>query len=247
MSHVVLITGANRGIGKGLLAHYLAQPNTTVIGTVRDASSEKAQDLEKLPKGEGSGLIVVPLDINNPSSVTKAVSIIQTQHHIEHIDVVIANAGVCTHWGPVQEMADEDVISHFEVNTLGPLRLFKATASLLEKASTPKLIYISTLLASFSGIEQIPTLTAAYGMSKVAGNFLVKKIDAENKHLITLSVDPGLVQTDMGSRNAQLVGLEKAPVTVEDTVRGITNQIDAAKKSTTSGHFVNSNGESVAW
>jgi norsolorinic acid ketoreductase len=88
-------------------------------------------------------------------------------------------------------MADSEVLSHIEVNTLGPLRLFKATALLLQNASTPKFVYISTLLASISGIEQMPSLTAAYGMSKAAGNYLVKKIDAENQHLITLSIDPG--------------------------------------------------------
>lgn len=142
--------------------------------------------------------------------------------------------------GPVQEMADSDVLSHFEVNTLGPLRLFKAMALLLQKASTPKFVYISTLLASIREIERLPSLTTAYGMSKVAGNYLVKKIDAKNKHLIALSIHPGyvnlnystlrkasmrltllvlflmirLVQTDMGVHAAELHGLEKAPVTV---------------------------------
>ncbi|PWY64069.1 putative NADP(+)-dependent dehydrogenase [Aspergillus heteromorphus CBS 117.55] len=247
MNRIILVTGANRGIGKGFVAQYLAQPDTTVIGTVRDTSSEKVQDLTTLPKGPGSDLIVVALNVDNPSSVTEAASVLQTQHHIEHIDVVIANAGICNHWGPVQEMTDSDVLSHFEVNALGPLRMFKAMASLLQKASAPKFVYISTLLASLQAIEQVPSLTTAYGMSKVAGNFLVKKIEAENKHLITLSIDPGLVQTEMGSRNAQLVGLENAPVTVEDTVRGITTQIDAATKSTTSGQFVNYSGERVPW
>lgn len=74
-----------------------------------------------------------------------------------------------------------------------------------------------------------------------------------------------MVQTDMGSRAAQANGLEKAPVTVQDTVLGITNQvcrmlaivtrcglltslqIEAATKSTTSGQFVNYNGERVRW
>lgn len=247
MNRVVLITGVNRGIGRGLAAHYLAQPGTTVIGTVRDNSSEKAKDLSKLPKGRGCDLIIVPLSVDNPSRVAEAASEIQTRHHIEHIDVVIANAGICNHWGPIQEMTDLDVLSHFAVNTLGPLRLFTAMAPLLQRASTPKFVYISTLLASIHAIEQMPSLTAAYGMSKVAGNYLVKKIDAENKHSITLSIDPGLVQTDMGSRAAQLNGLEKAPVTVEDTVPGITRQIEAASKSTTSGQFVNYNGDWVPW
>ncbi|KAJ5131838.1 NADP(+)-dependent dehydrogenase [Penicillium atrosanguineum] len=239
MNRVILVTGANRGIGRSLVAHYLAQPDTTVIGTVRDISSEKAKELSTLPNGNGSSMIVVPLHVDSPSSAAEAASEIQTQHHIQHIDIVIANAGICNHWGPVQEMADSDVVSHFEVNTLGPLRLFKAMAALLQRASTPKFVYISTLLASILGIEQMPSSTAAYGMSKAAGNYLVKKINAENKYLITLSVDPG--------RAAQIHGLEKALVTVEDTVRGITNQIDVAKKSTTSGQFVNLNGEKVPW
>lgn len=179
------------GIGRGLTAHYLAQPDTTVIGTLRNTSSEKVNDLSTLSKGEGSSLLIVPLSVDNPSGAAEAVSEIQTHHHMEHIDIVIANAGICNHWGPVQEMADQDLLSHFEVNTLGPLRLFKAVAPMLRKANTPKFAYISTILASIHEIERIPSLTAAYGMSKAAGNYLVKKIDAENEHLVALSIDPG--------------------------------------------------------
>lgn len=70
----------------------------------------------------------------------------------------------------------------------------------------------------------------------------------------------------MGARASQLLGLEQAPVTIEDTVRGITTQvlwnirfyynyskftdvvqIDTAQKPTTSGQFVNYNGDKVAW
>ncbi|KAL2816929.1 hypothetical protein BJX63DRAFT_130826 [Aspergillus granulosus] len=247
MSRIILVTGANRGIGRGLVAHYLAQPGTTVIGTARDILSANTKDLNELPKGEGSRLIVVQLSVDNPAGATEAVSEIQTQHGIEHIDIVIANAGICNHHGPVVEMTDLDVLSHFEVNTLGPLRLFRVVAPLLQKASVPKFAYVSTLLASIHEIENIPSLTGAYGMSKVAGNYLIKKIDAENEHLIALPIDPGMVQTDMGSRAAQANGLEKAPVTVQDTVQGITSQIEAATKSTTSGQFVNYNGERVRW
>jgi norsolorinic acid ketoreductase len=179
------------GIGKGLSAHYLAQPDTTVIATGRDASSENAKDLNKLPKGDGSALIVVQLHVDSPSGAAEAVSEIQTQHRIRHVDIVIANAGIYNHWGPVQEMADADVLSHFEVNALGVLRLFRAVAPLLQKANSPKFAYISTLLSSIHEIGQLASLTAAYGMSKAAGNYLVKKIDAENKYLIALSIDPG--------------------------------------------------------
>ncbi|RDW86898.1 SDR family oxidoreductase [Aspergillus mulundensis] len=234
------------GIGKGLVTHYLAHPDTTVIATVRDPTSAKAKELYTLPRGNGSRLVIVALTADSPTSAADAASEIQTAHQIEHIDVVIANAGICEHWGPLVEAAESDVLSHFEVNTLGPLRLFKAMAPLLQKAAAPKFIYISTLLASIGGVGQMVTLTGPYGMSKAAGNFLVRKIHAENEHLVTLSIDPGLVQTDLGDRAAQNYGLKEAPVTLEESVRGITTQIDAVDKST-SGTFVNTRGEQVAW
>lgn len=175
------------------MAHYLAQPDTTVIGAVRAVSCGNTKELNELPTGEGSPLIVVPLSADSPMGAAEAVSEIQMQHHVGHVDIVIASAGICDHFGPVEEMTDSDVLSHFEVNTLGPLRLFRAVAPLLRKASTPKFAYVSTVMASIHMIEQIPSLTAAYGMSKVAGNYLIKKIDAENKDLIALSIDPGYV------------------------------------------------------
>jgi norsolorinic acid ketoreductase len=175
------------------VAHYLAQPDTTVLGAVRDASSLNATELDELPKGEGSRLIVVSLSANNPMDATEAMLEIQMQHLIGHIDIAVANAGICDHYGPVEEMTDSDVLSHFEVNALGPLRLFRAISPLLRKASVPKFAYISTALASIHMIEQVPSLTTAYGMSKVAGNYLVKKIDAENKEFIALLIDPGYV------------------------------------------------------
>ncbi|KAE8411865.1 hypothetical protein BDV36DRAFT_288366 [Aspergillus pseudocaelatus] len=193
MGQVILITGANRG----LAAHYL--------WAIRDISAENTKELRSLQKGPGSQLIPVSLRLDVPSSATDAITKIQTQHHIEYIDIVLSNAGICNHRGPVADMTDADVLSHLEVNALGPLRLFRAT---------------------------------------VAGNYLVRKIDAEQKNLIALCVDPGLVQTDRGSRNAQSIGLEKAPLTVQESVQGIIKQ---APKSTTSGQFVNYLGERVPW
>ncbi|KAJ5953340.1 NADP(+)-dependent dehydrogenase [Penicillium verhagenii] len=115
-------------------------------------------------------------------------------------------------------------------------------ASLLEKANTPKFIYICTMLASIAMIKQVPSLSIAYGMSKVAGNYMTKRIDAENKHLIVLSVTPEYIQL----RFLQAIkGLEKAPVTIDETVSGITTQIDAANKLTTSGQFVHWNADSA--
>jgi norsolorinic acid ketoreductase len=61
----------------------------------------------------------------------------------------------------------------------------------LKRSDDPKFVYISTELASIAGLENSSSLTTAYGVSKVAGNFLVKKIHEENDALISFSIDPG--------------------------------------------------------
>ena len=122
---------------------------------MRDTASPKTKELESLPKGNSSRLIIEKIIVDESHSAAQAISNLQAQHQISHIDIAIANAGICDHWGPVLEASEEDVLSHFEINTLGPLRLFKAVAPLLKKAKTPKFIYISTLLASIGFIGKM--------------------------------------------------------------------------------------------
>jgi norsolorinic acid ketoreductase len=214
MSRIILVTGASRGhytipfpatayiatkltqslgIGKGLVTHYLAQPDTTLIATVRDTTSPKATELNSLPKGPSSRLIIVRLSADSPTDASEAATTLKTQHGITHIDIAIACAGICDHRGPMSSATDADVLAHFEVNALGPLRLFRAVAPLLREAVKPKFVFISTLLASIGGIGVMDTLTGPYGMSKAAGNYMVRKIHDEDKDLATLCVDPGYV------------------------------------------------------
>ncbi|EYE91882.1 putative toxin biosynthesis ketoreductase [Aspergillus ruber CBS 135680] len=227
---VILITGANRGIRKALVITYLARTNTAVIATAREASSKNTQELRSLPAGPDSQLIIVILSLDIPSSISDTIPQI-LEHHIGHIGLVIANADICNHWGPVVDVEDSDLMSHFEVNALGILRLFRATTPLLLLSKQAKFVYISSELA----------------ISKAAGNYLVKKIDAEHTDIVALSIDPGFVQTDMGNRGAQCNGLERAPMTIAESVQRIIDQIDGATKSTIAGRFIKYSGDRLSW
>lgn len=74
-------------------------------------------------------------------------------------------------------------MSHLEVNALGPLRLFRAAAPLLQSSKQPKFVYIYSELASIARLGHSSSLTTAYEMSKVAGKYLVKKVGAEHANL----------------------------------------------------------------
>lgn len=87
---------------------------------------------------------------------------------------------------------------HFRVNALGPLILFKCFWPLLDKSSLahPKFIITSTAGASIAMIPMITMPIAAYGMSKIAVNYMAEKLADEQKGrgLIVVPIHPGMSQ-----------------------------------------------------
>jgi NAD(P)-dependent dehydrogenase (short-subunit alcohol dehydrogenase family) len=148
---VVLISGANRGLGKGLLERYLQRDNYTVIAANRDPSHPTSKSLSDLPTGTGSRLIVVKVDASVESDPSEAVAALTTQG-IDHLDIVIANAGVSQNWPKVSDLKVADLQRHLTPNVFGVVWLYQATRALLEKAEKP----IWATMGSGSGlIEQV--------------------------------------------------------------------------------------------
>jgi norsolorinic acid ketoreductase len=222
---IVLITGANRGIGNGLAREYASRPDTVVVATTRDLESASSKALSTIPTGSGSKVVVVKLDANRDEDAQEAVEELKTTHGIDRIDTVIANAGIANYWGPTSSTPASAFQDHFHVNTIGALTLFQATNPLLEKSSSPKFAYISTVLASIGDAEKYPLPGVAYGASKAAANFLLKKIHIEHPHLTVFPIHPGWVQTDMGNAGAVANGMDEAPVSLQDSVNGLVSKV----------------------
>ena len=115
---IYLITGANRGIGKGFVEQLLQRPAATVIATARDPA--KAASLNDLKKGEGSRLIIVKLDSQVDTDAREAVAQLKDEHGITSIDAVIANAAISHSSSPVTKNTPEALRDHFNVNTISP-------------------------------------------------------------------------------------------------------------------------------
>lgn len=214
------------GLGKGLVQSYLSCPKTTVVAAVRDIESSSAKSLHDLPKGAGSTLIVVKIDSSSLTDAEHATSLLQSKYNILSLDVVIANAGISKVWPAVHEANIEDMREHFEVNVLGVVTLFKAVRPLLLKsAGTPKFITLGSTAGWIGPMDQIPFPNAAYGTSKAALHWISKKIHQENPSLVAFPVHPGWVQTEMGNTGARAFGLDKASITIEESVEGVVTVV----------------------
>ncbi|TVY46924.1 Norsolorinic acid ketoreductase [Lachnellula occidentalis] len=89
--------------------------------------------------------------------------------------------------------------------------------------------------------------TLAYGVSKAGANYFCRKVHFECEGVVALAVHPGWVKTSNGQAFADAVGVKEPPMDLEDSVKGVLQQIDAASKTTTSGTFVSYDGTVIPW
>ncbi|KAJ2999382.1 hypothetical protein NUW58_g10 [Xylaria curta] len=231
-------SGVSQGIGKSLTKVYLSRPNTTVIGSVRNFESEGVKELKAAPVADGSKLLLVHIESASPDDPKKAADELRKQG-IDHIDVVIANAGGTTPVMPLDEVSQEDMVTCLKVNVCGPLALFQAFKPLLQKSENPKWTTLSSVSSSLGMIQEVRTdIAPAYGVSKAGLNWITMAIYVANEWLTTLHLHPGLVQTGPGNWIAREIGLKEAPYTIDQSVASIIKLTDEAKRETHSGRLI---------
>ncbi|ODN95299.1 hypothetical protein L198_04692 [Cryptococcus wingfieldii CBS 7118] len=216
----VLITGANRGIGRELTKFYL-EKGWRVLAAARDPT-KVAQ--------EGK-VVIIKIDSSSTTDAQEAVEELKNKHNITHLDVVIANAAVAPTPSPLASASISELSSGLITNVSGPLALYQATRPLLSDGDA--FVVITSTVGSITG-EWMPYL-GAYGATKTAVNFIVRGIHIEEPKLKAFAINPGWVNTDMGYVGSTLAGLDAPPDKLSDTVPGIIKVIDEATKEKTSG------------
>ena len=162
------------------------------MAAVRDPAGSNSRSLESLPKGANSTLIVVKIDSTSDTDAEEAVRTLQSKHAVAKLDVVIANSGISNYYGKSSQTPLSEMREHFEVNTLGPLKLFQAALPLLQAAGPgAKFVPITSAASSIADMEHFPLMITAYGPSKAALNFVARKIHYEYPDIITFPLNPG--------------------------------------------------------
>ncbi|EJP67234.1 hypothetical protein NHJ13051_008548 [Beauveria bassiana] len=246
---IVLITGAGRGIGRGILELYAAKPNHTVIAANRNPDDGPSKELLKLPTAEGTTVQVVKIEATDDNDSLKAVETLKSSG-IDHIDIVIANAGKATAWPKLQDAKIPDIKDHIDTNVFGFVRLYQAVFPLLKASKNPKLIVIGSSAAFLTAKPQqnvIPFPNAVYGPTKILQHWYARTIAVAETWLTVFPIDPGFVQTEMGNRGARAFDLAEASISVDESVRGVVKVIDESTKETHSGKLWKWTGEEEPW
>ncbi|KIW15598.1 hypothetical protein PV08_05646 [Exophiala spinifera] len=255
-----VVLGANKGIGLGLVQALLARPQTTVVGVVRDPvrASHLEEQCSSVPKGEGSILHALAVDVSRSPGRDDLKDFIKTKlpSSIGHVDAFISSIGHTGVMKPALETTAEEMRDHYEVNTIAPLMLFQAFWPLMEAStesgasSTPKKVFFLSSSVGCIGDWMEPIPGGAYGPSKAALNWIVRKLhfELQDKGIVSVAVHPGWVQTEMGDMAAKSWNYPgKPPLTVAQSVEGVLGVIDGASRENSSGKFLSYDGKEVPW
>ncbi|XP_013798159.2 C-signal-like [Apteryx mantelli] len=250
-----LVTGANRGIGLGIVRQLLqmSNPPKWVYATCRNPKGERAQELQHLASKHPS-LVIIPLEVTDSSSIQAAAARVGEHLKDSGLNLLLNNAGIAK-LNSLDTETLEDMSQVYATNTIGPLLVSQAFLPLLKKAalgspgselscSKAAIINISSYggsIGSPSGWDLMQAVS--YRCSKAALNMLTKcqSLGYREHSILCAALHPGWVQTDMGSSAGHT-----PPLTVDMSVQGMLNVLSTLSEKDT-GTFLDWEGKVVLW
>ena len=179
---VVLVTGANGGIGSHFVHQALARGAAKVYASART------------PRGwDDERIVPLTLDVTDPASIAAAAAA------ASDVTVLINNAGASVSSPGILSHTDEEIRSNVETNFLGPLFLARAFAPLLSGRPGAAIIDIHSALSWFA-VAGIYSATKAALWS--ATNSLRIELAPAGVHVVGVHV--GYVDTAMAANVTDL-------------------------------------------
>lgn len=182
---VLLVTGANRGLGLSLVEEALARGARRVYATARDIGSLGAATA--LGKER---VVPLALDVTNASSLASAAE------RAPDVTLLLNNAGVLASYGALTS-SEQAIAQDFAVNFYGMLAATKAFLPALERAGARGQAAIVNVLSVVS-LANMPGI-GGYSSSKAAAFSLTQamRVDLAKKGITVHAALPGAIDTDM--------------------------------------------------
>lgn len=178
----VLVTGANRGIGRAFVAALLQSGAAHIYATAR-----RLDDLKAVVALDPQRIQALKLDVTKPDDIGAAAALAQD------VNLLINNAGVLD-FGSLLEVPADAVRRNMDTNYYGMLYTTRAFTTVIEANGGGAVVNMLTLVA----LASMPSL-AAYNASKAAAWSMTQSLRADlaKRGIQVFGAFPGAVDTDM--------------------------------------------------
>jgi NAD(P)-dependent dehydrogenase (short-subunit alcohol dehydrogenase family) len=192
---VVLVTGANRGLGKQFVKSLLKAGASKVYAAARNPESVD------IP-----GAQAIRLDVTNAADIAEAAAA------YGDVQVIVNNAGIIKRGALADTATTQAIRETLEINTFGPIAVTQAFAPILKRNGGGAIVNILSVLSWVS----LPD-GGAYHISKAAAwaatNALREELRAQGT--LVVAVHPGYIDTDMTA------GIDAPKTTPEQVVHDV--------------------------
>jgi|SRR5262245_15261973 len=184
---VAIVTGASRGIGRGISEMLAARGAHVVAG----ARGENAQGTVDTIRAAGGRAEVVSLDVTDPASVDAMVAGVLNRHG--RVDVLVNNAGI-TRDQLMLRMKREEWDEVVATNLTSAFTCVQAVLKTMIRQRSGRIISISSVVGQMGNAGQ-----ANYAASKAGliGFSLALAREVASRNITVNVVTPGMVDTDM--------------------------------------------------
>ena len=229
----LLITGASRGLGLGLVEHCLGDGHQ-VWAMVRRSS----EALAALGEKHAGRLHCVEGDVSDIASVGRALTAVGSQ--TTHLDVLINNAGMDPEksGARIDDVDFSEFAGVFAVNSTGPMVVAQQALPLLRAGGKKLIVNVSSTAGAIGA--QTWGAAFAYCMSKAALNMGGRILGnaLRDEEIRVLAVHPGWFSSEMGGADAPITPSEAAEVLMDTLIRA---------ERLPEGDFLGPDGEALAW
>ncbi|KAK4050186.1 hypothetical protein OIO90_005168 [Microbotryomycetes sp. JL221] len=267
---VAVVQGAGGSIGTHFVRHLLKQTRLEIVATTRNPQQfiRHLDDVER--QVDKQRLTVLELDVKNEHTIERAAKQVQDKFGRASLKLLLNVSGVLHADKSVQQVKQEELLDHFQLNTFGHLLMYKHFVPLLPKTADIKkrkdepdltngnlprdLSVLASLTARVGSIgDNHKGGWIGYRASKAATNQIImtlqRELDLKSTPSIAIALHPGtVVGTNLSKRftKEEDAGKKQGVFQAQESTQKLLDVIKSLTQED-GGKFLDWAGKDIQW